>query len=64
MNNAKQNKRSKNVIKTIIFSIVIFLFVFLTLAISALLLGFLSEVSLKVTFAAALILRLLDSLYY
>ena len=59
MNNAKQNKRSKNVIKTIIFSIVIFLFVFLTLAISALLLGFLSEVSLKVTFAAALIFETL-----
>ena len=55
MNNLKHHKHSKNIIKSVVFSIIIFLFVFITLTISALLLGFLSGVSLKIIFIAALI---------
>ncbi len=59
MKNARQSIRSKNIIKSILFSIVAFLFVFVTLTILALLLGTLSGISLRITLTAALIFEAL-----
>ena len=59
MKNTKQHIRSNNVIKGILFSVVVFLFVFITLTIATLLLGLLSGVSLKITLIAALIFEVL-----
>jgi len=55
MNTEKRNKHSKNGIKIILFSVIIFLFVFLTLTISSLLLGSVSGVSYIIILIAALI---------
>ena len=59
MNGLKRDEHSKNNIKLAVVSIIIFLFVFITLTISALLLGFLSGVSLKIILIAALIFEVL-----
>ncbi len=60
MNDLKGLINKKNLIKVVVFSIIIFLFVFITLTILALLLGFLSGVSLKIILIAALIFEVLS----
>jgi len=55
MNGAKHESHEKNIIKVIMLSVVIFLFAFLTITISALLLGLLSGISMTIVLAAALI---------
>ena len=55
MNKSKQEISSKNIIKTILFSIIIFLLVFLTLTIAALYLGIFSGVSLKLILIIAFV---------
>jgi methyl-accepting chemotaxis protein/ABC-type sugar transport system substrate-binding protein len=59
MNILKRYVNSKNFIKSVAFLIIIFLFVFLTLSISAILLGFLSGTSLKIILIAALFFEVL-----
>jgi len=55
MKNAKMRIRKNNIIRLFIFSIIVFLFVFITLINLALLFGFLSGISLTITIIAALI---------
>ena len=59
MNNSKHHLQRKNVIKAVVFSIVLFLFLFITLTFSALLLGFLAGASLKIILITVLFLEVL-----
>ena len=59
MNSLTHHMHYKNIIKAVVFSIVSFLFISITLILSALLLGFLSDSALKIILMATLIFEVL-----